>query len=132
MDFAENYSFDIQNEVQGFHWTNKQATVHPVVCYFRGLTGTIEHQSLCFLSEVLDHDVPMVYHIQKQTILYLETKIHSLSNIEYFTDGCTAQYKKFKSLLNLLFHEYDLGVSACWSFHATGHRKMLVMASVAL
>ena len=32
-DFAENYSFLIQDEAQGFHWNNSMATVHPFVVY---------------------------------------------------------------------------------------------------
>ena len=35
VDFAENYSFVVQDEVQGFHWNNLQATLHPIVLYFR-------------------------------------------------------------------------------------------------
>ena len=27
-DFSKNYSFVVQDEVQSFHWTNNQATVH--------------------------------------------------------------------------------------------------------
>ena len=34
-DFAENYQFVIQNEVQGFHWNNFQCTLHPVVTYYQ-------------------------------------------------------------------------------------------------
>ena len=33
-DFAENYQFVIQDEVQGFHWNNFQCTLHPVVTYY--------------------------------------------------------------------------------------------------
>jgi hypothetical protein len=33
-DFSENCSFMIQVELQGFHWNNAQATLHPfVACY---------------------------------------------------------------------------------------------------
>jgi hypothetical protein len=31
--FAEN-SFVLEDEVQGFHWNNAQATIHPFVIYF--------------------------------------------------------------------------------------------------
>ena len=31
VDFAENYSFVVQDEVQGFQWNNLQATLHPIV-----------------------------------------------------------------------------------------------------
>ena len=30
-DFAENYKFVVQDEVQGFHWNTSQITLHPVV-----------------------------------------------------------------------------------------------------
>ena len=31
VNFAENYSFVEQDEVQGFHWNNLQATLNPIV-----------------------------------------------------------------------------------------------------
>ena len=34
LDFAENYSFLIQDAVQGHHWDNAQATLHPFVVYY--------------------------------------------------------------------------------------------------
>ena len=33
MDFAENYSFQCQDSVQGFHWDTSQVTLHHVVVY---------------------------------------------------------------------------------------------------
>ena len=33
-DFAENYSYVVQDEIQSFHWENKQATLHPFVAYY--------------------------------------------------------------------------------------------------
>ena len=35
MDFAENYSFIVQDAPKSYHWLNTQASVHPVVIYFR-------------------------------------------------------------------------------------------------
>ena len=35
LDFADNYSFIIQDAIQGYHWNNSQATLHPFVVYFR-------------------------------------------------------------------------------------------------
>jgi len=34
-DFAENYSFVVQDAAQSFHWNNLQATIHPFVCYYK-------------------------------------------------------------------------------------------------
>ena len=36
-DIAENYSFVLQDEVQGYHLTNSQVTIHPFVVYHRFL-----------------------------------------------------------------------------------------------
>merc|ERR1712168_355858 len=48
-DFAENYSFVVQNAAQGQHWNNSQCTLHPFVCYFKGPDSTIQHESFCFI-----------------------------------------------------------------------------------
>ena len=34
LDFAINYSSVIHDAVQGFHWNNSQATLHPMVIYY--------------------------------------------------------------------------------------------------
>jgi len=48
LDFAENYNFLIQDAVQGFHWNNSQATVHPFVAYFIK-DGKLDNQSYCVI-----------------------------------------------------------------------------------
>ena len=35
LDFAENYHFIVQDEVQGYHWNKDQCTLHPVVIYYK-------------------------------------------------------------------------------------------------
>ena len=56
MDFSENYRYVIQDEIQSFHWNNQQCTVDPVVIYCRSTNRTLEHMSLCSLSDDIDHD----------------------------------------------------------------------------
>ena len=34
-DFAENYQFLIQDEIQSYHWSKQYCTLHPVVVYFK-------------------------------------------------------------------------------------------------
>ena len=46
-DFAENFSYVVQDEIQSFHWENKQATLHPVVAYHMLVDGTLEHCNIC-------------------------------------------------------------------------------------
>ncbi len=33
VDFAENYKFLVQDEIQGYHWNKSQCTLHPAVVY---------------------------------------------------------------------------------------------------
>ena len=61
LDFAENYSFIIQDAVQGFHWENSQATLHPSVAYYRNTNGNLESQSLCVVSDHQKHNQPAVH-----------------------------------------------------------------------
>ena len=60
VDFAENYAFVVQDEVQGFHWNKSQCTLHPVVLYYKKLNPDsqqleLKSHSLCFKSDDLDH-----------------------------------------------------------------------------
>ena len=57
--FAENYGFVLQDEVQSFHWRNLQATLHPVVIYYKE-NEKRKHFSYCVISDDVEHDVAMV------------------------------------------------------------------------
>lgn len=70
-DFAENYQFMIQDEVQGFHWNSSQCTLHPIVIYFKSNQGTQSH-SLCFITDDRNHDVDMVYEVIHQSINFMQ------------------------------------------------------------
>ena len=47
-DFAENYQFLIQDEIQSYHWSKKYCTLHPVVVYFKDDTGSLQHIHLFY------------------------------------------------------------------------------------
>jgi hypothetical protein len=60
-DFAENYSFVLQDEAQGFHWNSSQATIHPYVIYFKKSDAlNTEHENLVMISDYLKHDSVLV------------------------------------------------------------------------
>ena len=50
-DFAENYQFLVQDEIQSYHWRKEYCTLHPFVVYFIDGDGNIQHNSLCFISD---------------------------------------------------------------------------------
>lgn len=121
-DFSENYKFVVQDEVQSFHWTNLQCTLHPVIIYFKK-EGILKHKSYCIISDDMIHDVNMVYKIIEVVCNDIKTILPQIINIEYFSDGCAGQYKNCKNMLNLCFHCEDFGFTAKWNFFATSHGK---------
>ena len=123
LDFAENYKFIVQDEVQGFHWNKSQCTLHPVVLYTKENQDLVS-ESLCFISDDLDHDVGLVYFIIQETVKYIKAQKTNFNRIEYFSDGCAAQYKNCKNFVNICHHYSDFGSTCCWSFFATSQLVM--------
>ena len=122
-DFSENYSFVVQDAAQGVHWSNSSCTLHPWVCYYKEEEDSvIKTLSVLFISDCLTHDTIAVYAFQKHLIALLKKKV-DLTAIQYFSDGCSKQYKNKKNFLNLAYHASDFGVLADWSFSATSHGK---------
>ena len=120
-DFSENYSFVIQDAAQGVHWSNSSCTLHPWICYYKE-DNTIQTFTALFISDCLVHNTVAVYSFQKVLIALLKERMNLVA-IQYFSDGCSKQYKNKKNFLNLAYHEKDFGISADWSFSATSHGK---------
>ena len=55
---SDSYKFVVQDEAQPFHWRNLQATVSPVVIYYKE-NEKLKHFSYCVISDDMEHDVAM-------------------------------------------------------------------------
>ena len=121
-DFSENYSFVIQDAIQGWHWDASQATVHPFVAYFRE-GGEVVHQSFCYISDGLKHNAAMVHCFLQDLVPALKVRIPNLEKIHYFSDGCAAQYKNRFNFINICHHRKDFDVQCDWNFFGTSHGK---------
>ena len=65
-DFAENVSFIVQDEIQGYQWNNQQCSLHSSVLYYRKENESeLVSTSICFISNDLEHDVNFVYKVMK-------------------------------------------------------------------
>ena len=130
-DFAENYSFVVQDAAQSFHWNNLQATIHPFVCYYtndatqndEAAQRNVNHVSFVVISESKLHDTAAVHLFQKVLIEFLTKTIEKPKKMFYFSDGCAAQYKNRKNFINLCHHKDDFGIAAEWHFFAASHGK---------
>lgn len=123
LDFAENYSFIIQNAAQGFHWNNSQATIHPFVIYYRNVNGQLEHYSFVIISDCLIHDSVAVNLFIDKLVDFLKGKFEVISKIYYLSDGAASQYKNKKNFATVLHHLNDYGIECEWHFHVTSHGK---------
>ena len=123
-DFAENYSFVIQDAVQGFHWNNTQATIHPFVAYYDdAVRGEVCFLNFVIISDSLTHDSVAVHCFVKKLLTFLVTKL-TVKKVYYFSDGAASQYKNKKNFVNLAFHNRDFkNIEAEWHFFATAHGK---------
>lgn len=121
-DFAENYAFVVQDAAPGFHWNNSQATVYPVVMYYKS-QGELCHKSLVVISDCLTHDSIAVYVYSKIVVEYIKTLSDVVSKIHYISDGAPQQFKNFKHFSNVYYHEEDFGIPAEWHFSPTAHGK---------
>ena len=123
MDFSMNYNCLIQGAVQSYHWSPKQATVHPTAIYYKDDDNVLGHKSIIFISDDVEHDVPMVKKFQEKTVAYLKENFPHVNEMEYVTDGCGSQYKSKGYFKNLCHHEEDFGIKASHTYFATSHGK---------
>ena len=113
----------MQDAVQGFHWGNSQATLHPFVAYFRSSNEDLKDTSICVISDCLKHDQIAVHCFLTKVITLMIQKVNNIKIIHYYSDGAPSQYKNYKGLVNLCHHRLDHGIDAVWNFFATSHGK---------
>ena len=92
-DFAENYSFVVQDEIQSFHWNNSMVTLHPFVGYYKD-EDILKHANFVSISECNIHDSVSVHLFITQFLSHIKEKLPMINKIIYYSDGRAAQYKK--------------------------------------
>ncbi|KAK2721504.1 hypothetical protein QYM36_003703 [Artemia franciscana] len=124
MDFSENYSYTIQNDIQSYHWNRGGCTIHPVGLYLKK-DDKVLISNHCFISDDLQHDTCFVNYVQKEISKWLKENHPKINQVHYFTDGCAGQYKNRNSFKNLTNHHEDFGMKPEHSFFATSHGKSI-------
>ena len=56
LDFAENYQYVLQDEIQSFHCNNSQCIIHPVIIYYKDVSNFLQEKSFNFIPKDLKHD----------------------------------------------------------------------------
>jgi len=110
--------------IQGFYYSNRQATLNPFSCYYKDSeTGDAKQLSFAVISDHLDHSTVAVHAFIKKLLPELEMIVGQLDKVYYFSDGCAGQYKNKYNVSNVWYHEKDFNVKGEWHFFATSHGK---------
>ena len=80
MDFAGNYSFLVQDAVQGFYWQNRQATLHPFAMHHNDDVGKLKCHCYCVISDHLLHDQTAVHCCISLVIPTIRTRNPRINN----------------------------------------------------
>ncbi|KAJ8050292.1 hypothetical protein HOLleu_03436 [Holothuria leucospilota] len=112
MDFAENYSYAMQHEVQSSHWYIAQVTLHPMVAHYQcecDQTSPVR-EAIHIITDDMKHDSHAVYKFVSTAVDHL-TKVRGLSpqRLIQFSDGCTGQYKSKIPFMDVFLREQRFG-----------------------
>lgn len=118
MDFAQNFAFFAQNEIQSAYYSRRQAALYTV--YIK--VGE-EQRNMVIISDYMPHDTKFVYCAQKLVVEFLVKEYPNIFKINYVSDGATGHFKNKYNICNLAYHFADFGIHASWTFSASGHGK---------
>lgn len=73
LDFAENYI--VQDAVQGYHWNNCQATLHPFVVYYKSADRDLQNINFCVITDYQKHDTVTVHCFISALVTHLKNAL---------------------------------------------------------
>jgi len=130
-DFAKNYSFQVQNEVQSMHWHSYQISILVHITYWSNPDFDMHDEDTkilieyhFYISNDRKHDYEFVQHCFGLHWRYiLDQRLPPRWHYVWF-DGCTNQFKSSKPWYFVFM--YSNMTSECkmmWSFLGSGHGK---------
>lgn len=128
IDFAENYEFQIQNEVQSMYYMSEYVSllVHITLQRVRDVSGdliTIKHTHY-YISDDKKHDSLFVQHCLMLHWRWLNANGQRPVKHWVFSDGCAGQFKGATAMYFVArYPSLTSGCSMIWNYFATGHGK---------
>ena len=131
VDFAENYKFEIQNEVQSMHWHSYQISILVHISFRHNPEADPYDEDTWILTEyhfyISDdtvHDSLFVQHCFGLHWDYLKAQNFSPKMHYVWSDGCAAQFKSAKPWFFVSrYPNMTNGCGMLWSFFGSGHGK---------
>lgn len=127
IDFAENYTFAIQNEVQSMHWFSTSITILVHITFFRAPTtpegedgGMVKHTHY-YISDDKKHDSLFVQHCLLLHWKWLVDAGFRLHEHWVFSDGCVSQFQGSGAMYFVARYPGLTGCQMRWNFFGIGH-----------
>nr|CAH0102184.1 unnamed protein product [Daphnia galeata] len=83
-DFSENFSFVIQDSVQGYYWLNDQATLLPFMVYMKKIDGSAWNVSMCIINAVRENEKVIENRMLSAIPIQGTRKFHAFVPINLF------------------------------------------------
>ena len=122
VDFAENYTFKQQNEIQSMHWCSVQVTIFVHITYFR-VSGDIKKVIHFFISDDKKHDTLFVQHCFKLHWQWLLAQRLEVTQHWVWSDGAASQFKARRPFYFVGRYPAITGLEMRWNFFGSGHGK---------
>ena len=84
LDFAENYHYVLQDQIQSFHWNNNQCNIPPAIIYYNDMSNSLQEKLFVFISEDLKHDTAFVYEVMNKVCKYIMQNYQHLQKLSIF------------------------------------------------
>ena len=114
VDFAENFTTQIQNSIQSSYWVSKQFTIFTACVWEKDGSHLY-----AVVSDYLLHNKYAVMTFLALLMDHVENNVKHFETYVFFSDGAASQFKQRFTLCEITL----LGKSLTWNFFATGHGK---------
>jgi hypothetical protein len=146
VDFSENYTLKVQNEIQSMHWHNDQITILVHIKYRPNPAWRIENAEPLLVKEIhyyiSDDKTHDSLYVQKCFMLnweHVRSQGFSPSNHIVWSDGCSGQFKSSRAWYFISRYpnitsagSLNSGCQMCWNYFGSGHGKEEVDGAGAL
>ena len=120
-DFAENYQFLVQDQIQSYHWSKEQCTLHPLIVYF--IDGEIFSTILFVSSLIITTTIQILFIKYRQSLVITLKKTFQLWIRSSISLTAVVSNIRIAKTINLCYHQQDFNMDAEWIFFATSHYK---------
>ena len=129
LDFAENYSFEVQNEIQSMYYHTFSVTILVHITYKMQQDDQTGEEKMLkethyYISDDKAHDTLFVQHCLLEHWKWLQVQGFSPAEHSVFSDGCAGQFKGRQGMYFVArYPGLTGGCHMRWNYFGTAHGK---------